>query len=380
MRTQKIQPGIVFSLVFLIISASFGQFDGEMVTIPAGNFLKGNDGGSGYGNLSVEGPVEEVFVEEYRISKYEVTRAQYQAFIDDGGYTTEEYWTSAGWNWASPNRRPLYWDAEQTWNGHGMYSETFTQTPDHPVIGCNLYEQQAFCKWAGGMVPTHEQWEKAATWDEAAQEARYWPWGNTWDEEKCNNMWDHSEAGGGYYVYQSAVVGTYPDNVSAYGVYDMVGNAWEMVQDGYLRGGSLDDEVDPSVRSHFWDEGLWHVDPDFQGWTGSDCDAFGIRVVMAPLVTGLRENFGTEGHLGLSIHPGLNAGEKVLSFILPKASQAGINIYNNQGRSVTRIDPAAYPAGPNSVTWNSSRQANGFYFAVLEADGKTYRNKILLHK
>ena len=72
----------------------------EMVYIPAGSFLMGNNGSEPY-TESDELPQHEVYLSGYWIGKYEVTRGEYRQFIDAGGYSNPAYWSSAGWNWRS---------------------------------------------------------------------------------------------------------------------------------------------------------------------------------------------------------------------------------------------------------------------------------------
>jgi formylglycine-generating enzyme required for sulfatase activity len=53
---------------------------GEMITIPAGWFIMGNDSGSWE-----ERPAHPVNLPAYQIGKYEVTRGEYRKFIEEGG-------------------------------------------------------------------------------------------------------------------------------------------------------------------------------------------------------------------------------------------------------------------------------------------------------
>ena len=196
-------------------------YPGEMVYIPAGGFLMGNNGQEGYSDPN-ELPQHSVNLSGYYIGKYEVTRGEYRQFMNAGGYSNPAYWSSAGRNWKGSRTEPDYWAAEQNW---GSPPGAFTQTDNHPVVGVNYYEAEAFCNWAGGHLPTEAQWEKAARWD---GHPRVYPWGAAWDQQRCNNGYDSLYSG-----YQTAPVGSYPSSASPYGCIDMAGNVWEWVQDWY---------------------------------------------------------------------------------------------------------------------------------------------------
>ena len=287
---------------------------GEMITIPAGTFLMGNNGHEGF-----EGPEEfpqhSVNLRTYQIGKYEVTRGQYRKFIEAGGYQNPSYWSPEGWKWKEsdtidyagmngqvihtvrPNskekrKEPEHWAAEQEWIGHGFGHPRFIQTDNHPVVGVTYYEAEAYCKWAGGRLPTEAEWEKAARWDEKKQHANTWPWGDTWDAEKCNNAEDHNPAAGGYQKNQSAPVGSYPAGASPYGCMDMVGNAYEWVADwhkSYPGGSKRFDRTNRYrvVKGGCWDDGPlgvrcayrgWYLPPSSSGTGPGDSDYIGFRV------------------------------------------------------------------------------------------------------
>jgi formylglycine-generating enzyme required for sulfatase activity len=244
----------------------------EMIDIPTGSFLMGNNGSESYSYPS-ELPQHSVYLSEYSISKYQITRGQYRAFMDAGGYTNPAYWSLDGWNWrlsansfypevGPPRIQPSYWAARQSWGGGGVFS----QTDDHPVVGVSYYEAEAFCNWAGGCLPTEAQWEKAARW--TGSSPNVYPWGNVWDAEKCNNYYDHNPAGGGYFRFQTAPVGSYPAGISPYGCHDMAGNIWEWCKDWYSdsyysespTGGWVDPRGPESGSSRSHRGGYWYGD------------------------------------------------------------------------------------------------------------------------
>lgn len=289
---------------------------GEMITIPAGKFLMGNKGNEGFDNPD-ELPQHRVDLPAYQIGKYEVTRGQYRKFIEAGGYKDPRHWSAEGWKWKQGNtidyagmngnvtrvtrsadaperNEPEHWAAEQEWIGHGHEHPRFTQTDEHPVVGVTYYEAEAYCKWAGGRLPTEAEWEKAARWDEKKQQANVFPWGDTWDPERCNNADDHNPAGGGYRTNQSAPVGSYPKGASPYGCMDMAGNAYEWVADWAKSYPSSPKPFDHTGRFHFvkggcWDDGPfsvrcgyrgggWYLPPSSSGTGKGDSDYIGFRV------------------------------------------------------------------------------------------------------
>jgi ergothioneine biosynthesis protein EgtB len=108
-----------------------------------------------------EGPQHEVLLRPFRLASRPITCGEYQAFMEDGGYTRPEFWFSDGWalkereGWTAP----LYWlDDGSTFTLQGARSFY----PGEPVAHVSFYEAAAFAAWAGKRLPTEFEWEAIA--------------------------------------------------------------------------------------------------------------------------------------------------------------------------------------------------------------------------
>ena len=180
----------------------------DMVLIPSGTFIMGTD--SQQANADQK-PAHKVHLDAFYIDKHEVTNAQYEAFIANGGYQNQNFWTTEGWDFIQNNqiKTPL------------QYGENSVSTePDHPVIGVSWYEADAYAAWSGKRLPTEAEWEKAAK----GTEWRVYPWGNEMDFSKLSYF---------PHVTKVQAVGSFPSGASPYGVMDMAGSVWEWCSDWY---------------------------------------------------------------------------------------------------------------------------------------------------
>ncbi|MEO1166552.1 MAG: SUMF1/EgtB/PvdO family nonheme iron enzyme [Chloroflexota bacterium] len=196
------------------------DFGISQVYVPAGCFMMGTSADEAayaetldapswaINRLPSEQPQREVCLTEgYWIDEFEVTNAAFQAFIDDGGYTTEDYWSAAGWNWLEDqNVDRLHY---LCWGTH--------DEAELPVACMSYYQAEAYANWRGGRLPTEAEWEFAAR----GPESNIYPWGNEWDSSLAN-IEDSRGA---------VAVGSYPDGVSWVGAHDMAGNVMEWVSD-----------------------------------------------------------------------------------------------------------------------------------------------------
>ena len=204
-----------------------------MVWIPPGNVRLGQ-----VGVLNAE-PVNDFYVEGFYIDIYEVSNAKYKAFMDAGGYTTEAYWNPVGWGLlvASGHTQPSLWTAPAYHGGGIAGNEQF------PVCGVSWYEADAYCRWAGGRLPTEAEWEKAAKGgceihgapgQCEASDTQTYPWGEDFNSSQANyqssgDPYDDSGYTTPVGYYDGGNHGGYQtiNSRSPYGLYDVAGNVWE---------------------------------------------------------------------------------------------------------------------------------------------------------
>jgi formylglycine-generating enzyme required for sulfatase activity len=106
--------------------------------------------------------------------------------------------------------------------------DDWEEKKDHPVVNIKWTDAVSYCQWINNLLkaelptglmlrlPTEAEWEKAA----CGTDGREYPWGNTFDNKRCNTR----EAQKG----STTPVGLYSQQGdSPYGCADMAGNVWE---------------------------------------------------------------------------------------------------------------------------------------------------------
>ncbi len=213
----------MFSVIWLIAAFIYLEFFhvtpakvfDTMVEVPAGEFIYQNG--------------QKVTLPTYWIDTYEVTIAQYAAFLDalkvhpttafDSPDQPQGKRHGTNLSWVK-----LYEAASQggTYNGAPVDLNC-------PAVFVDWFDAYAYAKWKGHRLPTEQEWEKAGR----GTDGRRFPWGNDPTKvAKVNTSADyHAEDGhlkgdvDGYNRWSPVDVMT--GDRSPYGVMDMAGNVSE---------------------------------------------------------------------------------------------------------------------------------------------------------
>ncbi len=201
---------------------------GELVLVPAGSFMMGDNFGDGEAR---ERPVHVVYLDAFYIGKFEVTNAQWRKFREDPGYDDPQFWPDGR---VMPKEQIPYWTDARN-HGGGT-----PESGNYPVQGVNWDAATAYCNWVSVKtgkkyhLPTEAEWEKAAR----GTDQRRFPWGNTIDHSYANYA-------GSAPFDTGMLVGTFDgarhgdrdthNASSPYGAFDMAGNVMEWCQDWYAR-------------------------------------------------------------------------------------------------------------------------------------------------
>ena len=138
----------LISAAILATAAHANRPAHDRVTIPAGPFTAGSTRGD-----EDERPARKVTVKAFAIDRTEVTRGDYAACVTAGHCQATTEKTAAD----GPEAR-------------------------FPITGVDWNDAQAYCRFAGGRLPSELEWEKAAR----GTDGREYPWGNDLDCGRAN--------------------------------------------------------------------------------------------------------------------------------------------------------------------------------------------------
>ncbi len=207
-----------------------------------------------------EGPVRRTRVHGFWIDPHEVTNRQFAAFVAATGHVTGAERPVDPARFAVPRDRipagmllpgaavfvppdhptTNYADWWRYVPGANWRRPEGPQRPaarpDEPVAQLDYEDMAAYARWRGGRLPSEAEWEYAARAGGGSTRAQPTE-ANSWQGAfPLVNSASDGFAG-------LAPVGCYRPN--AFGLYDMIGNVWEMTSDFYRAGHDPADRDDP---------------------------------------------------------------------------------------------------------------------------------------
>lgn len=164
----------------------------QMILVEGGEFMMGSDKGEGD-----EVPVFKTSVENFYLSKYEITVKQYREFC-----------VATGWQMPDPPK----------WGWHD----------EHPIVNVSWQDAGAYCLWLqretgkNYRLPWEKEWEYAARGGKKSKNTQY-----SGSDNIDDVAWYYETT----YGSSTQPVGTMKPN--ELGIFDMSGNAWEWCKDSY---------------------------------------------------------------------------------------------------------------------------------------------------
>ena len=232
-----------------------------MIWVSGKSFTKGGKVGDNYA-MERELPSHEVYVDGFFIDITEVTNKQFEKFVQETGYITiaerKIEWEEIKMNLPPNTPKPAdsllqpgslifnkeikkvdnmgnylqwwKWKIGANWKHPLGPGSTIVNMENFPVVHVAYEDALAYCEWAGRRLPTEAEWESAAqgNFNDAV-----FSWGNELSFLNQNaNTWQ-----GNFPIKNTvldkhesiAAVKSYPPN--SIGVYDMIGNVWEITSD-----------------------------------------------------------------------------------------------------------------------------------------------------
>ena len=227
------------------------SFSPEMIRISGGTFMMG--AGGFYGD---EGPEHPRQVDDFFISKYEVTNGEFAEFVESTGYVTvaerqpdPSHYPDIPSNLLKPGSAVFvkldeaiqsrtftnWWHFREgaNWRNPNGPDSDIDGMEDYPVVHIALEDAQQFAKWKGHRLPTEAEYEYASR---GGLDGYSYATGKTLvvDGKYQSNTWQ------GFFPFSNskddgyeglAPTGCYAPN--GYGLHDLIGNVWEWTETPY---------------------------------------------------------------------------------------------------------------------------------------------------
>jgi len=181
-------------------------------------------------SLDWEKPQHQVQVSNFYLSKYPVTLAQFEAFIQATGHQTDADLNGGSNFWTGEK-----WELKAGVNWRCDVKGQPQNDKQHPVIHVSWNDAKAYCAWLTEKLKLPVRLPYEAEWEYACRAGTSTPFntGVNLSTEQANydGNFLYNNAPKGTYLQRTSPVGTYAPN--GWGLHDMHGNVWEWCEDWY---------------------------------------------------------------------------------------------------------------------------------------------------
>lgn len=233
-----------------------------MVWVPAGEFTMGTNVEESYAH---ERPAHRVRVDGFWMDATEVTNAQFLEFVEATGYVTiaerKPEWSKLQEQLLPGTAKPdddklvpgsLVFTPPQYAITLNDYTQWWSYVPgadwrhpegpgsdirgrmDHPVVHVSYDDALAYCAWANKRLPTEAEWEFASR---GGLESQTYAWGAEFTSQGGSH---YANTFQGVFPGRNTAEDGFPGSApvrsfspNGYGLFDMIGNAWEWTSDFY---------------------------------------------------------------------------------------------------------------------------------------------------
>ena len=226
----------------------------EYVNLPGGWFHMGANDGPHLEDG--EGPVRRVWVDEFKVSSLAISNKKFQEFVIETKYKTlaEELGSSFVFFKFLENhdRYPIsslspIWRSVPgaNWAAPEGFETTLINRWNHPVVHISLRDALAFCQWNGSRLLSEAEWEYTAR---GKMNCKNFPWGNDLapNDELRANIWKGEFPNKKHKPekkFGTVAIDSFDPN--GFGIFNMIGNVWELVNDRFTNLHSPRDQRNP---------------------------------------------------------------------------------------------------------------------------------------
>jgi formylglycine-generating enzyme required for sulfatase activity len=219
----------------------------ELVIIPPGRFRMGWPNGEPERSDN-EGPQHAVtLTKPFALGRYAVTVGEFRRFVTARGYKSEAEKGGGAYGWIGGEWKK---DKRFHWQTPG-----FEQGESHPAVCVSWNDAIAYCQWLSEQAGAEYRLPSEAEWEYACRAGTTTPswWGDTITPKQANyngNLYPYNQGEKGEYRKKTVPVDQFEPN--PWGLYQMHGNVWEWVQDGYAddKGEAQTDPIYAQGGSH----------------------------------------------------------------------------------------------------------------------------------